>query len=317
LERSNSSGVNSISKVGEVPMPESLHPLRLAAAPISWGVCEVPGWGRVLGVRTVLSEMAALGLSATELGPPGYLPRDPSELRRLLAAFDITAVGGFLAVVLHRDRHAALARAEETAALLAATGAEVLVLAAATGFGGYDERPPLDDAHWRAVIDTAAEIRDIAAAYGLRTVLHPHVGTHVESEAEVERFLADSDLDICLDTGHLLVGGTDPVRLARRHAERIGHVHLKDVRGSLADQVRGGKLEYSEAVRRGLYVPLGEGDVDIAALVRTMRGAGYRGWYVLEQDAALRPSDSAEKPSGDTARSLRFLSDIALAAAGI
>ncbi|WP_330229284.1 sugar phosphate isomerase/epimerase [Nocardia sp. NBC_00508] len=298
-------------------MTESLYPLRIAAAPISWGVCEVPGWGHVLDARTVLSEMAALGLSATELGPPGYLPRDPDQLRRLLDTFGLTAVGGFLALVLHRDRQDAIAEAENTAALLSATGAEVLVLAAATGLGGYDTRPRLDDAEWRTLVDTASAIRDIAAVHGLRTVLHPHVGTHVESEPEVERFLADSDLDLCLDTGHLLIGGTDPVRLARRHAERIGHIHLKDVRGALVDQVRAGDMEYSEAVRRGLYVPLGEGDVDIAALVRGMQAAGYRGWYVLEQDAALRPTDSARQPSRDTERSLRHLADIALAAAGI
>ncbi|MBF6296414.1 TIM barrel protein [Nocardia amamiensis] len=298
-------------------MTESRYPLRIAAAPISWGVCEVPGWGNVLDARTVLSEMAALGLSATELGPPGYLPRDPDHLRRLLETFGLTAVGGFLADVLHRDPQDAIARAEDTASLLAATGADVLVLAAATGLGGYDARPQLDDTEWRTLVDTAAAIRDIASAHGLRAVLHPHVGTHVEREPEVERFLADSDLDICLDTGHLLIGGTDPVRLARRHPERVGHIHLKDVRGALADQVRAGNLEYSEAVRRGLYVPLGAGDVDIAALVRCMQAAGYRGWYVLEQDAALRPTDSARQPSRDTERSLRHLADIALAAAGI
>ncbi|WP_159838620.1 TIM barrel protein [Nocardia sp. CY41] len=298
-------------------MTETLYPLRVAAAPISWGVCEVPGWGHVLDARTVLGEMAALGLTATELGPPGYLPDDPVKLRRLLKTFGLTAVGGFLAVVLHRDRQDAVARAEETAALLAAAGADVLVLAAATGFGGYDARTQLDGSQWSALVDTAAAIRDVAAAHGLRTVLHPHVGTHVESEAEVERFLADSDLDICLDTGHLLIGGTDPVRLAARHAERIGHVHLKDVRGALADRIRGGKLEYGQAVRRGLYVPLGAGDVDIAALVHSMRAAGYRGWYVLEQDAVLRPGDSARQACHDTGRSLRHLADIALAAAGI
>ncbi|MGW4324382.1 TIM barrel protein [Nocardia sp. NPDC004573] len=298
-------------------MTETLYPLRVAAAPISWGVCEVPDWGHVLDARTVLGEMAALGLTATELGPPGFLPDDPVELRRLLKTFGLTAVGGFLAVVLHRDRQDAVARAEETAALLAAAGADVLVLAAATGFAGYDARPQLDGSQWNALIDTAAAIRDVAAAHGLRTVLHPHVGTHVESEAEVERFLTDSDLDICLDTGHLLIGGADPVRLAARHAERIGHVHLKDVRGALADQVRGGKLEYGAAVRRGLYAPLGDGDVDIAALMHTMRAAGYRGWYVLEQDAVLRPGDSARQACDDAGRSLRHLADIALAAAGI
>ncbi|MGQ4596749.1 TIM barrel protein [Nocardia sp. R6R-6] len=298
-------------------MTEPLHLLRIAAAPISWGVCEVPGWGYVLDPRTVLSEMAALGMSATELGPPGYLPRDPAELRRLLGTFGLTAVGGFLALVLHHDARDALARAQDTATLLAATGAEILVLAAATGLRGYDARPQLTDAEWRTLVDTAAAIRDTAAVHGLHTVLHPHVGTHVASRPEIERFLADSDLDLCLDTGHLLIGGTDPVRFAQRHAERVGHVHLKDVRGALADQVRGGNLEYSEAVRRGVYVPLGEGDIDIAALVRGMQAAGYRGWYVLEQDVSLRSTDSARQPGRDTERSLRHLADIALAAAGI
>ncbi|MEU4341714.1 TIM barrel protein [Nocardia sp. NPDC023852] len=298
-------------------MTESLYPLRIAAAPISWGVCEVPGWGHMLDARTVLSEMAELGLSATELGPPGYFPRDPAELRRLLEAYGITSVGGFLALVLHRNPREAIAQVKDTTALLAATGAEVLVLAAATGLCGYDSRPQLEDTEWRTLVDAAAAIRDVAAERGLRTVLHPHVGTHVESETEVERFLADSDLDICLDTGHLLIGGTDPVRLARRYAERIGHIHLKDVRSALADQVRGATLEYSEAVRRGLYVPLGEGDVDIEALVRSVRAAGYRGWYVMEQDTALLPTGSADLPRRDTERSLRHLADIAPAAARI
>ncbi|MGW4844655.1 TIM barrel protein [Nocardia brasiliensis] len=298
-------------------MTEPLYPLRIAAAPISWGVCEVPGWGHVLDARTVLTEMAALGLTATELGPPGYLPRDPDELRSLLETFGISSVGGFLALVLHEAPERAIEAARESIALFAATGAEVVVLAAATGLGGYDARPQLDDDEWRTLIGTAAAIRELAAEHGLRTVLHPHVGTHVETEAEVERFLADSALDLCLDTGHLLIGGTDPVRLAQRHAGRIGHVHLKDVRIAVADEVRGGAMEYSEAVRQGLYVPLGDGDVDVAALVHSMQAAGYRGWYVMEQDTALQPTDSAELPSRDTERSLRHLAGLVPTAAPI
>lgn len=288
-------------------MPE---PLRIAAAPISWGVCEVPGWGHVLDARTVLTEMAALGISAMELGPPGYLPQDPVELRSLLDGFGITAIGGFLALALHRDPEQAIEAARTNAALFAATGAQMIVLAAATGLDGYDTRPALSDKEWQTLIETAAAIRDIAAAHGLRTTLHPHVGTYIESAAEVDRFLADSDLDLCLDTGHLLIGGTDPVRLAQRRPDRIGHIHLKDVRSALADQVRSGAIEYSDAVRRGIYVPLGEGDIDIDALVRGVHAAGFRGWHVIEQDTALRPDDSAELPSRDTARSLAYLAGI-------
>jgi inosose dehydratase len=294
-------------------MTQPRYPLRIAAAPISWGVCEVPGWGHVLDARTVLAEMSALGISATELGPPGYLSRHPAELRALLNDFGITAVGGFLALPLHRDPEQVIETARENAALFAATGADVIVLAAATGLDGYDTRPILSGSEWRTLIETASAVRDVAAEFGLRTTLHPHVGTYVESEAEVDRFLADSDLDLCLDTGHLLIGGTDPVRLAQRNPDRIGHIHLKDVRNAIADRVRSGAMEYSDAVRRGIYVPLGDGDIDIEALVRSVQAAGYRGWYVIEQDTALRPEDSAELPSRDAARSLIHLAGIASA----
>ncbi|TVT50672.1 TIM barrel protein [Amycolatopsis rhizosphaerae] len=284
--------------------------IRIAAAPISWGVCEVPGWGRVLEAATVLGEMARLGVAATELGPPGYLPRDPARLRELLARHSLTLVGGFLAVVMHTGQEKALAEAGESAALLAACGAEVLVLAAATGLDGYDERPELTGAEWATLIGTAGKIRDLAARHGLRTVLHPHVGTHVERRAEVERFLADSDLALCLDTGHLMIGGTDPAELAGRHPDRVGHVHLKDVRGELAAEVRAGRLGYTEAVGRGLYVPLGEGDVDVAAMVRSVQSAGYGGWYVLEQDTALGEASPDDRPRRDAERSLAFLTKI-------
>lgn len=283
---------------------------KIAGAPISWGVCEVPGWGEVLPSETVLGEMRSLGLTATELGPPDYLPADPEALKALLGGHELTLVGGFLAVTLHTDVRSTLDEAARVAAILRAGGAEVLVLAAATGLDGYDETPKLTDDEWKTLVDTCAKIREIAAEHGLRTVLHPHVGTHVEREAEVERFLADSDLPLCLDTGHLLIGGTDPVELARRHPDRVGHVHLKDVRGEIAAKVRSGELSYTDAVERGIYVPLGDGDVDVEALVQSVQQAGYTGWFVLEQDTRLEHGSPVDKPLQDTARSLAHLSRI-------
>jgi inosose dehydratase len=302
--------------------------VKLAGAPISWGVCEVPGWGLMLDREPVLAEMAELGLGATELGPPEYLPTDPLKLKSVLGSHNLTLVGGFLAVPLHsadqnsadqnsadqnsagQSRGSNLDEANRTAELLAACGAEVLVLAAATGLDGYDERPALTDEEWRTLIRTAARIRDTAAEHGLKTVLHPHVGTHVETKDEVERFLADSDLQLCLDTGHLMIGGTDPVALAERYPDRIGHLHLKDVRADLADEVRAGRLGYTEAVGRGMYVPLGQGDVDIEAVVRFVHAAGYDGWFVLEQDTALDERSPVGTPKLDTARSLHYLNRI-------
>jgi inosose dehydratase len=226
----------------------------------------------------------------------------------------LTLVGGFLAVVLHDATRTeeTLRVAEHSAKVLAAGGAEVLVLAAATGLDGYDERPQLTDGEWTTLISTCAAIREVAAQHGLSTVLHPHVGTHVERGAEVERFLVDSDLPLCLDTGHLLIGGTDPVELAKRHAARISHVHLKDVRAEIADEVRSGRLGYADAVAQGMYVPLGDGDVEVGAIVRSLHEAGYEGWYVLEQDTALA-EDGTEGDSGplrDTARSIAYLDTV-------
>lgn len=262
---------------------------KIAAAPISWGVCEVPGWGRVLPPETVLTEMAALGITATELGPPGYLPTTAPELGKALAEHDLGLVGGFFATTLHQE--STVDEVDAVAELLAEAGGEVLVLAAATGLDGYDERPALSDKEWATLVDTCARIAEHAAATGLRTVLHPHVGTHVETRAEVERFVHDSDLLLCVDTGHLLIGGTDPVDLVRRHPHRVGHVHLKDVRADVADRVRQGALTYTQAIAEGIYVPLGEGDVDLATLLKLLRDNDYDGWYVLEQDTAL-PEDT-------------------------
>ncbi|MDQ3788509.1 MAG: TIM barrel protein [Actinomycetota bacterium] len=279
---------------------------KVAAAPISWGVCEVPGWGRVLPPETVLAEMAALGVTATELGPPGYLPTAPRDLAALLDRHGLGLVGGFFAAPLHEG--STVDEAAKVAELLAAAGGDVLVLAAATGLDGYDERPALSDKEWATLVDTAGQIAERAAALGVRTVLHPHVGTHVETYAEVERFVHDSDLLLCVDTGHLLIGGTDPVDLVRRHPRRVGHVHLKDVREDLAERVRTGVTTYTQAVKDGIYVPLGAGDVDLAAMLKLLRDHDYDGWYVLEQDTALPDDTAADSlPRTHTKQSLDHL----------
>ncbi len=300
--------------MSQIPV-ESLLGGRVAGAPISWGVCEVPGWGHVLDVEQVLAEMSQLGLRSTELGPPGFLPEDPQGLRDLLTRFDLSLVGAFLAVLLHdpAQTEATLEQARRASAQIAAAGGEVLVLAAATGLEGYDERPALSEQEWSTLISTCAAIRDVAAGFGLRTTLHPHVGTHVEQRHEVEAFLRDSDLDLCLDTGHLLIGGTDPLALARDHGARVGHVHLKDVDDSVAVRVRSEELSYMQAVQQDMYVPLGRGDVAVGEIVALLEKAGYTGWYVLEQDTSLPGPDpvATAKPRQDTGISLAHLSEVA------
>jgi inosose dehydratase len=237
---------------------------RIAAAPISWGVCEVPGWGHQLTPERVLDEMAGLGLTASEFGPDGFLPGP------LLAARGVTAVGGFVPVVLHDPAHDPLPRVRAALDAFTAAGAGVLVLAAATGRDGYDGRPEVSGQGWRLLLGRLDEIAALAVARGVTAALHPHVGTVVETPDEVDRVLAGSGIGLCLDTGHLLVGGGDPVALARRAAPRVAHVHLKDVDAAAAARVRSGAATYTEAVAAGLYRPLGQGDLALGDLVTAL-----------------------------------------------
>lgn len=281
---------------------------RVAGAPISWGVCEVPGWGVQLPPGRVLAEMRDAGLTATEFGPEGFLPDDPAGKAKLLAEYGLRAVGGFVPVVLHEPDAGPMPYVDRALDAFAATGATTLVLAAATGRPGYDARPELDAAAWRALLGNLDHIAARAADRGVTATLHPHVGTIVETSGEVERVLDGSGVPLCLDTGHLLVGGTDPVALAERVPGRIAHAHLKDVDAHAAEEVLTGQRPYSDAVRNGMFRPLGGGDIDIARVVRALDDAGYTGWYVLEQDVMLTAPD--EDPLADVHTSLRYLEDL-------
>jgi inosose dehydratase len=269
--------------------------VRLAGAPISWGVCEVPGWGAQLAPRRVLAEMREVGLAATEYGPAGYLRAET------ISEYGMSLVGAFVPVVLHDP-------ALDVSTVLDSAPAGVIVLAAATGRDGYEARPELDADGWAVLVSNLDEVARRAAGQGVTVALHPHVGTMVERADEVLRVLDRSAMPLCLDTGHLLIGGTDPAQLAKDVPDRVAHVHLKDVDGTVANLVRLGDLGYHAAVRQGLYRPLGRGDVDVAGIVAALTAAGYAGWYVLEQDVVL----DAEPPAGrgpieDVRASLAYL----------
>jgi inosose dehydratase len=280
---------------------------RIAGAPISWGVCEVPDWGYQLAPSRVLDEMRDTGLSATELGPDGFLPTDPDQMAGVLAAHQLTAVGGFTPVVMHQPGRDPLPEIDRVLAQYDATGAKVLVLSATSGLDGYDSRPELDDHGWQLLLGNLSRISDRAAEHGVRAVLHPHVGTMVENGEEVQRVLGGSSIALCLDTGHLLIGGTDPADLTRQAPDRIAHTHLKDVNNQIADKVRAGRLSYYDAVIEGMYRPLGTGDVDIEAIVSTLQGNGYTGWYTLEQDTVLTEEPHGEGPVTDVRTSADYV----------
>jgi inosose dehydratase len=271
----------------------------------------VPGWGYQLPPSLVLSQMRDLGLAATELGPLGFLPEDPIAKAELLASYGLAAVGEFVPVVLHDPGVDPTPVLDAALDGLVAAGASVVVLAAATGTDGYDERPVLTADDWRRVAASLDGLSDRAAARGITATLHPHVGTVVESAEDIDRVLTGSRVALCLDTGHALIGGADPVAIARDATERIRHVHLKDVDLAWAERVRAKEVAYSAAVAQGMYRPLGQGQVDIAAIVGSLEKVGYDGWYVLEQDTVLAGEPEGPGPAGDVAQCLEHLRSLA------
>lgn len=283
---------------------------RVAGAPISWGVSEVPGWGYQMDPSRVLTEMREIGLKATELGSDGFLPTPPEGKAETLDRYGLHGLGNFTPLLLHNPDHDPRPEVDRVLDGFEAVGANVLVLSAITGQRGYDSRPDLDAAGWQVLLENLDRLAALAADRGVRAVLHPHVGTMVETGDDVQRVLAHSVVSLCLDTGHMLIGGSDPLAVTRQAPDRIAHTHLKDVDLALAKRVQGGELTYTDAVKLGMYKPLGQGDVDIAGVVSHLEAHHYDGWYVLEQDAILTEEPRGEGPAADVRASADYIRSV-------
>ncbi len=283
---------------------------RVAGAPISWGVCEVPGWGLELPVDRVLAEMRELGLTATELGSEGYLPTEPDALREVCARYDLEMIGGFVPLVLHDpdQRAATLAAAERAAALMGGAGGHLFITAMVTSFD-WDPRIEIDGAAWDHAAAMLTEVEELVGAHGMRQAIHPHLGTMIERPEDVKNVLDRSEIGWTFDMGHLMIGGYDPRDFLTDARDRVVHVHLKDVHLDKAAPVFAGEQTIMQGVQNGMFCPMGDGDVPVADVVTELERTGYDGWYVLEQDAAITDGEPApgEGPKLDVLRSIEYL----------
>ncbi|MGI9048593.1 MAG: sugar phosphate isomerase/epimerase family protein [Rubrobacteraceae bacterium] len=285
---------------------------RIAGAPVSWGVIEIPDWGHQISVDRVLSEASSLGLSAMEAGPEGFLPEDPGEVSSILDQYGLGLVGGFVPAVLHvpDKREDQLSLVKRRADFFAAAGADVLVLAAFPDSDDFGKIVEIDDDGWNELFENLSRIEEVADRYGLTVVLHSHYGTAVERDDQLWRFLEGSDMGLCLDTAHLVIGGSDPLEVAEKAADRVKLVHLKDVDTELARQMGNRDISFKEAAQKGAFLPLGDGDVNISRLLELLEKAEYGGWYVLEQDNVVSEEpEEGEGPIVDVRKSLQFLKE--------
>ncbi len=273
----------------------------------------MPGWGVQLPVERVLSEMVEVGFRATELGSVGYLPSEVDELKACLDRHDLILTGGFNALTLADPARSdiVVSQARTAAALLSAAGATDFITCVVSSDEVW-ERPGVSCAQWEHVWDMLVRLDEICGEFGLVQSFHSHVDSLVETADEIRRVLDHSSVRWVLDTAHLRIGGFDPVRFADDHGDRVHLVHLKDLDVCMAARLNSGAVDFPAAVQAGMFVPLGEGDIDIAAVINRMEYIGFDGWYVIEQDAAIT---GAEPPPGDgpirdVQRSVAFLRSI-------
>ncbi len=301
-----------------------MSPIRVANAPCSYGAFEVTV-GRLPNIPDaldVLASMADAGYEGTELGPPGYLGgRD--ELRGRLEESGLELVGGYIPIrfsepdVLAED----LAAMEATLDLFEAAGAPGArpvfadggspARAARPGAAATDRSVGLDDAGWERFADGVARAAEAARVRGFEPTFHHHTATNVEAPWEIERMLELTDLGLLLDTGHLALGGGDPVQGLRDWAGRIDHLHVKDYRRSILEGVIAERADMEEAWRRRVFCELGTGDVDLPAFFAEVAAVGYGGWLVVEQDLIPAPDEDAAEAIAAQARNRRWLRDVA------
>ena len=286
------------------------HGPSIAGAPISWGVIEIPDWGYQMPADRLLREAASVGLEAMEAGPEDFLPPDPAEVKALLSGHSLGLVGGFVPAVLHEPqvRQEGLDLVERRAKFFSEAGADTLVLAATTGSETFEEVVDMDEAAWKELSENLRRVEEICARHGLTAVLHSHYGTVVETDEQLWRFLEGCDTGLCLDTGHLVIGGSEPLEVAERAADRVKHVHLKDVDREVARRLGAREIGFKEACMEEAFRPLGDGGVDVARLLEILDRSNYSGWHVLEQDimVASEPPEG-EGPVNDIRKSLQFL----------
>jgi inosose dehydratase len=294
--------------------------VRVANAPLSYGAFEmtVGRFPNVPGPDDLLREMAVAGYAGTELGPPGYLG-EGAELRARLERHGLELTGGWVPVRFsepehHEEDFSGLDRTLTLFGAAGATGARPVFgdggsreRYANPGRGQEDRSLGLDDAGWRRFAAGVARAAELARGRGFEPTFHPHTATYVEAPWEIERFLDLSDLDILLDTGHLLLGGSDPLQALRDWGDRVNYIHIKDVR---LDVVRGAvaeRVDMLEAWRRGIFCELGAGDVDLETFLTELVRTGYAGWIVVEQDRIPRKDEELAESAEAQARNRRWL----------
>jgi inosose dehydratase len=288
----------------------ALSDVRLATGPVSWGVDfadspDNPPW------QEVLDDIQRSGIGALELGPVGFLPEDPTELREALQSRALTAVGSFVFESLHDPgaQDHVIEVAERACRTISAAGGNILVIidrpgrARAATAGRSHFAPRLPTGLWQLMVQLIERVAELAREHGLEPAFHPHAGSYIEFTDEIDRLLTDTEIGLCLDTGHATyarIGAHDAIKA---YESRIVHVHLKDLDVRVLDRVPLERLGFWRAIEANVFCPVGQGTVDFGAVAKALTEIDYTGFATIEQDRV----PGSGTPLADLAKSLAWL----------
>jgi inosose dehydratase len=291
----------------------------VANGPVSWGV-DLPDKPGAPPWDEVFDEISQAGYRLCELGPMGYLPDDDDTVRAELDSRGLGVAGSYIFEPMHDGRrHDEIAEVtERTCSRIAALGGKYLVVidmvsderGATAGRTAAAQRLQADD--YRVLLSGVRQATAIARKHGLTPVLHPHCGTYIEFGDEIEQMLADTaddGLQLCIDTGHFIFAGVDPVRFLAEHRDRTPYLHFKDINPVVHHKVLSDGIAFFDAISLGVFCPVGQGMVDFAALARELE-SGFDGPGTIEQDRDFRSTTTALE---DAKKSLDFLRVIGVA----
>ena len=294
--------------------------IEIATAPVSWGIWEMTIDRPDLIVSDVyLQTIAEMGYTATETGPPGYFAPDGASAVEKARAFGVDLVATFLPLRLDdAERFEDDLRAlDRTVEVQEATGGRILLLAdmetperaRAAGSDARRQATAWDLETVERAAERLQRATDIVRSRGLNAALHPHAATHVESEEETEQMLSRTDIALCVDTGHTIVGGGDPLALARRYRDRLRHLHLKDVDGAVLARLQAGEVDMDEAWPLGIFCEFGQGVVPLREFLALDEVRSLDGYGVIEQDrVAVTLADMPTVRAADE-RNRRFVEE--------
>ena len=267
--------------------------VRLGVTPTLWWNDDFPSIDIGIPFGQCVSEMALAGFQGCSIGHK--YPTDPAVLKPALDLRGLQVSEPWVSTyfTISDMEQQTVDNFEDRLAFLKAVGGTDIVVAE---FGGsshlqpislFANRPVFTDQQWDSLAGGLNRLGKLAAEAGMRLCYHHHMGTGVMTRADVDRLMDSTDpelVHLLLDTGHLAFAGDDPLAAARAHADRIKHVHLKDVRPEVLSQVLRENLSFQDAIEAGVFTVPGDGAIDFVPVLQALADAGYQGWLVVEAE---------------------------------